>query len=335
MLLAKKSVIKNLRNCCLKDDETPLTHMFCKSKLYKKCIVCLTNKNRILLGSIKLFGKMTLLEEIKPSDVNSFDIGSSGKLTHAIYMHITHNGKFDILKMPEHPFLNSGEDVIKLASVIYNASPGAVPKYFDNEIFLELFSANEGTLKFTDKHVFIQSYDKSEIKTEQTIDYDSITDFDYYEQKMGEKNIFYYVINSKLIKYKIKRNDLNLNLLNTIFAKTNIKRPMPSYMDADEQEVVTMRISKRSIGIESFSGKLFRLATKNIYSLKIAKSGKVEVIDKFPVSDVKNVKRKIVEGENITTYGIEITKNDNKKETFWTSDNNSVEKAIKYISSSI
>ncbi len=336
MLNTEKSIVKNFKACCLKDGEELIHHFVCRSSKMKKAFVlAYTNQKRFLMGSVKLFGKMTLIDEFSANDVKHIEVGVKTAIASNYFLKINYKLQEDFFRIQ----MTNPSAILK---EIYSDNPQAKPSYLEQGEFLEILSVKKDLLFFfaSDK-LLVLNFDGKNISVQEKINYESITDFDVYEQKIGNFKNLYLEIDSKPKLYLIDllgTGDSYVKFFSDIFKSTTISKPVPSYMEDDETEIITFNITKQlGIGIK----KKFRLASKNIYLLEKNDDGKLIPYEKIQISNIESIKIDTL-GSSLKTgqsgnHEIIIKTKDGKKYNIWNTDQErlAANKALDYLNQNI
>lgn len=320
MINTDKSIIKNFKECCLKDGEELVYNYLCKSsKLKKMFVLAYTNQKRFLMGSAKLFGKMVLLDEFVASDVKSIEMGIKTGLAANYFIKISYKDKEDVFKSQ----MINPSDILKQ---IYEQAPNSKPSYLKEANYLESLAVKPDLhFLLSSQKLLIIDFDETNVSVKQEIDYSKITDFDIYSQKIGTFKNFYLEIDSKPELYLIdiiRTDEDYVNYLSSIFRLTNIVKPVPAHMEDDEQEIVTFNLTK-SMGV-GLGNKKMRVASKNVYLLEKNKDGKLVPYDKISISNISLIQAdtfgtNLKAGSN-NNHEIIIKTKDNKKINVWNTD---------------
>jgi len=337
MIYTDKSINKNFKKCCLKENEEIINYYNTKSlKLKKRFILAYTNQNRFLMGSAKLFGKMTLIDEFLATDINSLEVGVKTGLVITYFLKIKFKNKEDVFKFQ----VINPNDILKK---IYEQVPNSKPEYLkDAEYLYSLAVKPDLHYLFTTKKIIILNFDGTNITKKEEIDYSKITDFDVYSQEMRNYKNFYLEIDSKptlLLADMTRKNEDYVNLLSSIFRFTNIPKQVPSHMENDEEEIITFNL-KKLVGA-GLGNKKMRVASKNVYLLEKNKDGKLEPYEKIPISNIASIKADTIisslKAGSSKNHEIIIKTKDGKKFNIWNFDSEvaAANIAIKYINENI
>lgn len=335
MVLTEANIKKNIKNCCLQNDESINAFLIAKSKLSKNIILALTSKSRLVMGSIRVFGKSKSVNQLSPSDINLFDFKNSSKASELYKIKLDYNGKSDEIRVIKHP-LNQAEQVKKIAAAIYKVNPAAMPGDLKGANFLGLITGNKHMIKFTTENIIIDEIGRNE--NTKKINYSDITDYDYYVHKIGDKVEFYLEVNNNPSTYKVSSGDLNLVALYKIFSQTNSKIKLPKYMVGETVILMDTLIKFKSIKLLSnLKNNILRVTDKTLYILQV-KDKHPQLVDKISINDIKTFRKyeemfEDANGHLKTNYGIEITQNSGDKITFFSeaSTPSEIEEIIKII----
>jgi len=319
MILNESSIKKNLNNCCLESEETINAFLIAKSKLSKNIILALTSKSRLVMGSIKVFGKMKSVNQLNPTDISLFDFKNSSKASELYYINLNYNGNSDEIKVIKHP-LNQAEQVKKIAQAIYRINPSAMPGDLQGGKFLGLITGNKNMIKFTSENIIIDEIGRNE--NSQKINYSDITDYDYFHHTIGNKSEFYLEIKNTPSSYKVSSGDIDLVMLYKIFTQTESKIKLPKYMLNESMILLDTIIKFKSHKlITNLKNNILRVTDKTLYILQV-KDKHPQLVEKINIADIKNFRKyeEMFEDANglmRTNYGIEITQNNGDKITFF------------------
>jgi hypothetical protein len=331
MINTTKSITKNFQNCCLNEGENLKLFYTCRSKKLKKAFVlAYTSEKRILMGSVKLFGKMSLIDQYSCSDIQKIELAVKTGLAPNYFILISVKGEDDVYRIQ----LENPQNFIK---TVYSENPNSLPEYLKNYTPLSFLAVKDNTmLIFTKEKLLFLNFDGNKTSINEQYDYQEITDFDVYPQKIGDYQNLYLKINNqdRTFLANFYSIDNSLNFLIDTFKQTNINKAVPEYMQDDEKEIVNYVISKQ-LGV-GFGKQRARVTTKNIYLLEKNKNGKLQMFDKIEIANIDKIKADTIgtalkSGNN--KHEVIITTKDGKKYNLWNSDQDVslVNKALDYI----
>ena len=319
MVLTETNIKKNLNNCCLEKGETVNVFLIAKSKLSKNIILALTSKTRLVMGSIRVFGKMKSVNQLNPTDITLFDFKNSSKASELYNINLNFKGNNDELKVIKHP-LNQAEQVKKIAQAIYRINPSAMPGELQGGSFLGLITGSKHMIKFTSENIIIDEIGRNE--NTQKINYSDITDYDYYHHTIGDKSDFYLEINNAPSTFNVSSGDIDLVALYKIFSQTESKIKLPKYMANESMVLIDTIIKFKSHKlISNLKNNILRVTDKALYVLQV-KDKHPQLIDKININEIKTFRKyeEMFEDANglaRTNYGIDITQNNGNKITFF------------------
>ena len=334
MILTKKSITKNISPLCA--GEQLLSFLFgqWKKPQKKKAILAATSNANFFIFKVSFFGKPKKLTEFNAKDVDFVDFVAERKLGGSkVFLFMKVKGTEYVFATMPHP-VNTDDNVMKMIKMIYDIREDAKPDYLKGKRLIDFITGKEGTYKFTNEQIIVQKLDGENIVEVERFNLDDITNFDIYPQKMGNRAILYLEINNnpRIVKFERITGDPSFmeatlggtkamftlqNMCDIMFeADTSIK--VPNYMSPDEREIYTDDITLDGLmGIDTFSNKIFRLTTKNIYLLKKEKSGKLSALKQFSLDTITSYKQVRRKKKDTVTYGLKINTAEGDKITFW------------------
>ncbi len=317
MILTQKSIEKNIKKV-LPEEESTEAFVFGSGSVHKKLLWVMTSFGKHYFLNTPVFGTPKIKSEFTANDVEQIDfVGETKSLSTVNYVFMKIKGVEERIKLIYHP-VNTDFSLNKIIAAIYAENPASVPEQYKDLKFIDFISTSEGVFKFYDKKIIQQVYKKGQIETVREIDYQQITDVDLLPGT--EKQKLYLEIDNQPITAKFRKQTENIGALGIAFGaqsfhlkhlseilrKTTIAKPVPHYLDDDENgygiEKVTL---DKTFGLDFVGNKYLRVTDKAVYILKKEKTDKLEVIKRLPLNEISQYKRlKIKKGDDYQ-YGIE------------------------------
>ncbi len=349
-----QGITKKFRKCCLGDDEEIKYYWLVKSlKGKEKFLLAYTSKEKFLLGLLRPFAKMRLSDEFTVKDISNlqfmvkttfmtvllvdFNLKGQKKLW-TVSSLLPSSSRNQLANKLKELITQEDFTMLDFINIVYKQNKDALADYLKKyEIIHPIGIKKDKTLLFTKEKLLLLSFDGEKIIVEEEIDYSRITDFDIYDKKMSTLSVLYLEVDSQPRTYDVdlitpEYTDAKLNALIKILRDTNIAKPTPTYMEPDEEEIITF-----NIGIGIGGNKKFRLGSNNIYIIEKQNTGKFALKEKIPISEIQSIKADTL-GSSLKfgrsgMHEIIIKTKDGKKHKFSNHDSERIlaNKAIDYI----
>ena len=328
-LLASETNIKQVFSD-LSDDENFICYL--RSGGWKRTIIVLTDRQKIILMSFPYFGKPAILRSIQVMSIKECDYLSNINF-HNLYIAAEEGS--ELFKLPT----NRTQQLKPFFDNIFMNNTNAIPSYMEkDEIIMETIKTKTGHIRITDKNVYKLDKDnaiKGKVISKEKIPLLSLQEFDYYPGKMDSLFIYMKKENGESELFKIgvfgstasvvsdPDPDKMIEHLNHAMAAKGINLT-PAYFTQGENTITTCRTAHSHVGIIN-PGIILRLTNKRILELKKESDGSLKLeqsIDLAAISKAKVTKhvRRNQNSVQSVSWEIKVQTNDGAAYKFWAAD---------------